>query len=178
MHSYLEFLVNASKYGSAQYMRLLRTALRSFLRYLYFSGKVSSDFSESIPKVGKACLATIPKTLSGKDVEKVINSCNRKTKIGKRDYAIIMLLSRLGLRASEVATLKIHDIDWQQGLISLHSKGNKRITMPLPIEVGEAIADYIKNGRSHTDSHTVFIRHNAPHISFSGHHASCCKRCC
>jgi len=163
----LKFSQKLAKRHSPQYMQRFRTALRSFLRFLHYSGKIPSDLSASIPSVAKVQLATIPKFLTESQVQKVISCCDRNTKIGKRDYVILLLLSRLGLRAMEVATLSLDDIDWQSGLFTFYAKGNERVSMPLPMEIGEALVDYLKNGRPISSSRRLFIRHNAPHTAFS-----------
>jgi site-specific recombinase XerD len=88
--------------------------------------------------------------------------------MSRRDYAILLLLARLGLRAGEIAALALEDLDWQTGLITLCGKGGRRSQLPLPPDVGEAIADYLKNGRPRAASRCVFLRAKAPVVSFKG----------
>ncbi|MEW6737823.1 MAG: site-specific integrase [Acidobacteriota bacterium] len=92
----------------------------------------------------------------------VLDSCDQQTAIGHRDYAILLLLARLGLRAGEVSSLSLNDIDWQAGIITVHGKGNHLAQLPLPKDVGEAIVAYLQNGRPQTTSRALFIRGRAP----------------
>jgi site-specific recombinase XerD len=103
----------------------------------------------------------------------VLNCCDRNTAIGKRNYAILLLLARLGLRAGEVVTLTLDDIDWEAGLITVRGKGKRAAQMPLPVEAGAAIADYLRQARPDCSSRRVFIRQNAPLVGFANSVAIC-----
>ena len=100
-------------------------------------------------------------------MQRVLDSCDRQTSLGKRDYAILLLLARLGLRAKEIATLTLDDIDWQSGQLRIRGKGRRRACMRLLREVGRAMAEYLAHGRPHTDDRHVFVRTLAPHIGFA-----------
>jgi site-specific recombinase XerD len=102
-----------------------------------------------------------------------LDSCDRNTAIGKRNYAILLLLARLGLRAGEVVTLTLEDIDWESGLITVRGKGKRVAQMPLPVEAGAAIADYLRQARPDCSSRRVFIRQNAPLVGFANSIAIC-----
>jgi len=163
----LRFFRRRARRRSPQYLQRLRSALRSFLRYLQYRGETPTDLSVCIPGVKRWRLATLPKYLSAAQVQRVLDGCDRATAVGKRDYAILLTLARLGLRAIEISTLTLDDIDWQQGQLTLHAKGKERALMPLPGEVGEAICAYLQSGRPRSHSRRVFLRKNAPHCGFS-----------
>jgi site-specific recombinase XerD len=162
-----KFFERCARRRSPRYLQRLRTALRSFLRYLQFRGAVRIDFSNCIPRVNCRRLVGLPKFLSSRQLRCLLGSVDRKTAVGRRDYAILLSLAHLGLRAIEVCTLALDDIDWQNGLLSLNAKGGERPMMPLPLDVGEAICEYLRNGRPRSRSRCVFLRHNAPHIGFA-----------
>ena len=103
----------------------------------------------------------MPRFLSGEQIRKILDCCDRETAIGKRDYALLLLLARLGLRAGEVVALKLEDFDWDAGLITVRGKGKRVAQMPLPSEVGTAIADYLSTGRPRCSSRRVFLRAKA-----------------
>src|SRR6516225_4289641 len=115
-----------------------------FLRYLQFRDHIAIDLAVSVPTVGTWRLTSLPTYLSSKQVQQGLNACDRRTPIGRRDYAILMLLARLGLRAKEIASLTLDDLDWGSGQLTVRGKGRQRAQMPLPPEVGAAIADYLQ----------------------------------
>ena len=162
-----EFFEDCARQRSTQYLHRLRSALRSFLRYLHYRGETPIDLSNSIPRTRRWRETGLPRHLSAEQVRRVLRSCDRTTAAGRRDYAILLSLARLGLRAIEVCTLKLDDIDWQTGQLLLNAKGRERASMPLPPEVGKALCDYLRNGRPRSLSRRVFLRHNAPHVGFS-----------
>ncbi|HEY3391868.1 MAG TPA: site-specific integrase [Lacipirellulaceae bacterium] len=141
--------------------------LRSFLRYLRYKDLISIDLSGAVPSVRTWRFRSLPKYLSPAQVEKVLSAVDRTAPLGRRDYAILLLLARLGLRASEVATLCLEDIDWRSGELTVRGKGRQRARMPLPTDVGTAIADYLHQSRPQSESRRVFLREWAPHIGFS-----------
>jgi integrase/recombinase XerD len=148
--------------------KLMTTALRSFLNYGRYLGEVSLDLAAAVPIVANWSMTSIPRAISAEHVRQLLASIDRCTAVGRRDYAILLLLARLGLRSGEVAFLELDDIDWNAGQVSVRSKGGQRNTMPLPIEVGRAIAAYLRRGRPATDSRRVFMRAKAPIGAFRG----------
>jgi integrase/recombinase XerD len=148
--------------------KLMTTALRSFLNYGRYLGQVSLDLAAAVPIVANWSMTSIPRAISAEHVRKLLASIDRRTAVGRRDYAILLLLARLGLRSSEVAFLELDDIDWNTGQVSVRSKGGQRNSMPLPIEVGRAIAAYLRRGRPASDSRRVFLRAKAPIRAFRG----------
>jgi len=136
-------------------------AVRSFLRFAHFRGYASTDLAEVVPRVANWSLASIPKSVSPAQIEKVLATCDRTTPYGKRDFAILLLLARLGLRIGEVGSLSLDDINWETGTIIVRGKSGPR-TLPLPQDVGEALAQYLSEVRPATKSRVVFFRLRAP----------------
>jgi integrase len=121
-----------------------------------------------VPSVAHWALAGIPKRLSADEVEKVLSACNRNTALGRRDYAILLLLARLGLRGGEVLGLTLDDIDWDSGTITIPLTKNRRgARLPLPSDAGKAIAEYLRRDRPRCDCRRVFLRVNAPYAGLS-----------
>jgi len=150
--------------GRAQ---LLVTALRSFLRYLRHQGKITTDLNACVPTVARWSFATLPKFLPAGSVQRVLDRNDRPTSIGRRDYAILFLLARLGLRACEIVALNLEDIDWENARITIRSKGGRWAQLPLPTDVGEALALYLRHGRPSCSCRRVFIRDRAPRVGFA-----------
>jgi integrase/recombinase XerD len=151
--------------------KMMVTALRSFLRYLLYCGAVKRDLAAAVPTVANWSMASIPRAISVEHAKAALASCNRRSAIGSRDYAILLLLTRLGLRAGEIVALKLDDIDWHSGSLNAHGKGGRGCPMPLPADVGAAIADYLQKGRPHNTSRSVFLRSVAPMGEFQGQEA-------
>jgi integrase/recombinase XerD len=151
--------------GSAQ---LLTSSLRSFLRYLHVEGLIPRRLDAAVPSVPGSKLAGLPRALDAGEVERLLAACDRRTWIGRRDFAMFMLLVRLGLRAGEVRALCLEDVDWRAGELVVRGKGNRVERLPLPPDVGEAVAAYLQRGRSATaQGRTIFVRVRAPHRPLS-----------
>ena len=148
--------------------KLLTTALRSFLHYARYRGEITSDLAAAVPTVANWSRPSIPRGIPADAVRRLLASVNRRTATGRRDYAILHLLARLGLRAGEVVRLKLEDIDWTAGSITVHGKGGRRSVLPLPPDVGSAIAAYLRHGRPRSSSRCVFLRTLAPFRGFLG----------
>jgi site-specific recombinase XerD len=146
----------------------MTTALRSFLHYARYRGEVTLDLAAAVPIVANWSITSIPRAISSDHVRQLLASIDRRTAVGRRDYAVLLLLARLGLRASEVAFLEIDDIDWNTGRLYVRSKGAQRLELPLPTEVGKAIAAYLRRGRPYSTSRRVFLRAKAPIRGFRG----------
>lgn len=142
--------------------KLLGTSLRAFLRFLLQDEEVDLDLSSAVPSVASWRLSGIPKYLHPDEVERLLASCARHTAAGRRDYAILVLLARLGVRACEVARLEIDDIDWRAGELVVRGKGGRDDRLPLAPEVGEALADYLQHGRPTSATRRVFLHARAP----------------
>ena len=151
--------------GSA---KLLVTALRSLLRFLYLQGLIGQSLTAAVPSVAGWRLAGLPGGLNPDQVRRLLAGCDRDTVTGRRDAAILLLLVRLGLRAGEVAALRLDDIDWRAGEVIVHGKGHRVERLPLPVDVGAAIAGYLRGGRPATAvGRSVFIRVKAPHVALA-----------
>ena len=148
--------------------KLMTTALRSFLRYARYRGDVTLDLAAAVPVVANWSMPSIPRAISADQIRQLLASIDRRTAVGRRDYAILLLLARLGLRSGEVAFLELDDIDWSAGQLSVRGKSGQRNELPLPADVGKAIAAYLQHGRPHSTSRRVFLRAKAPITGFRG----------
>src|SRR5260370_16652580 len=140
--------------------------MRSFLRYMRYKGLIEVDLDRVVPKVARWSLSSLPKHLPAAAVERVLDSCDLETSTGRRNRAILLLLARLGLRACEVVRLNLEDIDWDNALITVWGKGRQRAQLPLPAEVGQAIAGYLHRDRPRCACRRVFIRDYPPLPAF------------
>jgi len=143
-------------------MKVTTNALRSFFRYAVYHDNINASMIDSVPTVASWSMTDIPKAISQEHIQAVLASCDRGTSIGKRDYAIFMLLVHLGLRSGEIVSLTLDSIDWDLGSISVTGKGGQNTNLPLPEEVGEAIADYLQYGRPKCHDRALFLRALAP----------------
>jgi integrase len=168
---------HAQTLGRSQ-TKKMTIVLRSFLRFLRYRGDLATDLAASVPSVACWSLSEVPKYLEPIQVQSILDHCDQKTATGLRDYAILLLLARLGLRAGEVAFLMLEDIDWEAGQITVHGKGGRSALFPLPIDVGEAVSAYLKNGRPSCSSRSVFVTGRAPRLGLpgSGNISSIAKR--
>ncbi len=142
-------------------------SLRAFLRYLHHQGLNSRALADCVPSIRRWKLASLPTFLPAAQVQKALDGCDRATPMGRRDYAILMMLAKLGLRADEVATLTLDDIDWRASEMLVRAKGRQRARMPIPPDVGAAIVAYLRNGRPKSSCRRLFIRALAPHVGFA-----------
>jgi len=148
--------------------KLMVTALRSFFRFLLAQGEIEVDLAAAVPSVPDWRQSTVPKYLSKEQVERVLQACDRSTSTGRRNYAVLVLLARLGLRAGEVVALELDDIDWRSGQIKVHGKGSSHDQMPLLPDVGKALAIYLRRDRPRCSTRRVFVRTRAPYRGFAG----------
>jgi site-specific recombinase XerD len=142
-------------------------SLRAFLRYLRYRGEITTDLAACVPTVANWSLSTLPKFLQPGQVQQVLDHCDRHSALGLRNYAILVLLARLGLRACEVVAMTLDDIDWEGAHLMVRGKGGQRVQMPLSAEVGHAIAAYLRKGRPRCTSRRLFIREHAPRVGFA-----------
>ena len=148
--------------------KTLTTALRSFLQYARYRGDVTLDLAGAVPVVANWARAAIPRAIAVDQVRLLLTSMDRRTATGRRDYAILLLLARLGLRLSEVAFLDLDDIDWKAGRLHLCGKAGHRLELPMSTAIGEAIVAYLRHGRPQSSSRRAFLRHRAPIGGFHG----------
>ncbi len=155
------FLVAECPKRSVTGARDLASALRSFLRYLHLVGLIEAPLVWAVPSVADLRDRTLPRGLEPAAVRKMLASCDRRRTVGRRDYAILLLLSRLGLRRGEVARLGLDDVDWRSGLLLVGGKGGRYDELPLPVDLGEAIVSYLRR-RPRCESRALFVRMTAP----------------
>ena len=138
-------------------------AMRSFLRYLRLRGDVVIDLAAAVPTVPNWSMTAIPRAIAPDHLQAVLDGCRRDTVVGRRDYAILLLLARLGLRAGEIVSLTLDNVDWDRGCLTVvGSKVGQHSELPLPADVGSAIAEYLRRGRQRSDCRRLFLRVNAP----------------
>jgi len=167
------FILDRARHVRRRYVQLMITALRSFLRFLQQRGTITTDLAAGVPTVACWRLSHLPKVLAPAQVERLLSCCDRKTLTGQRDYAILLLLARLGLRAGEVVAMTLDDLDWEVGEFIVHGKGDRQERLPLPQDVGAALAHYLRYVRPTCLTRRVFIRMKAPRIGFTGSAAIC-----
>jgi integrase/recombinase XerD len=138
------------------------TPLRSLLRFCQSRGLTTLDLAMAVPAAAHRRDASLPRSLTPREVARLLASCDRRTPRGRRDYAMLLLLSRLGLRAGELAALRLDDVDWRAGEIDIPGKGGRRERLPLPDDVGQALVGYLRRGRPATGDRSLFVRFCAP----------------
>ena len=168
-----EFVVGDSSNCSPRRAQLTASALRSFLGFLTHQGKVPASLAASVPTVANWRLAELPQFLQPAEVEKLLRSCNQRTPTGRRDYALLLLLARLGLRAGEVVHLTLESINWAAGEVLIQGKSAREDRLPLLPDVGRALAAYLKRDRPACSSRRVFVRMKAPRQGFASSAAVC-----
>src|SRR5690349_85937 len=162
--------------GSA---RTLVMALRSLLRFLHVAGLSATPLAGAVPAVAPWRERSLPQGLSRAAVARLLGSCDQRTATGRRDYAILVVLVRLGLRAGEAAALELDDIDCRRGELVVRGKADRREQLPLPVDVGEALAAYLQRGRPRRQDRHLFVRVKAPTAGLTGDgvtkvvHAAC-----
>jgi site-specific recombinase XerD len=143
------------------------SALRSFLRFLFLRGETGVDLALAVPTVRQWRLSSVPRFIPARDVERLLRACDPSSITGRRDHALLLLLARLGLRASEVSALELGDLRWREGEIVVRGKGMVRDRLPLLADVGKALALYIRKDRPSGGSRCVFLCRKAPHRGFA-----------
>ncbi len=156
------FVAKHAGSGGLRRAQLMVTALRSFFRFLVREGETRIDLSVSVPKVPCRSQGAALKHISDREVGQILATCDRATGAGRRNYAVLLLLARLGLRAGEVAGLELEDIDWRSGEISVLGKGLLRDRLPLVPELGEALVAYLRRDRPRSSSRRIFLSLTAP----------------
>jgi len=161
------FVLRHAQSMSCRRAQLMTTAFRSFFRFLFQNGELPVDLAPSVPAVADWRLSIVPKYLIPDEVDRVLGSCDCQTSTGRRDFAILLLLARLGLRAGEIVALQFDDIDWRAGEILVRGKGLLHDRMPLPVDVGEALTSYLRLDRPACKTRRVFVCMKAPRSGFT-----------
>jgi integrase/recombinase XerD len=162
------FMVEHCEQVSCANAKASVTALRALLRFLHLAGHVPTGLAGAVPAVAGWRQATLPRGLEAGQAERLLAGCDRSTDVGRRDFAVLMLLAQLGLRGAEVAALQLTDIDWHAGEIVVHGKAARLDRLPLPVQAGEALAGYLTEGRPRCQDGAVFITAKAPHRPITG----------
>ena len=159
----LDFVLSECRKRSPGSARSVTTGLRSFLRFCHLEGRTATPLGDAVPKIASWRLSALPRALEPAVLVGLLKSCDRRTSFGRRDFAVLVLLIRLGLRRGEVAGLRLDDIDWREGELLIRGKGSKHERLPLPLDVGEAIVAWLRRGRPRCGAREVFTRVRAPH---------------
>jgi integrase/recombinase XerD len=162
-----EFVLHEASRLSVASVRLVVSSLRSFVRFLFATGVTSRELSGSVPGVAGSRFDGLPKAVDAPVVNALLASCDLGCSAGRRDFAIMLLMSRLGLRAIEVAGMQLDDIDWRAGELNVRGKGGRRDRLPLPCDVGEAVVDYLRFGRRLSHSRAVFLQETGRAVGMS-----------
>jgi site-specific recombinase XerD len=157
------FMVGYCRDRNTWSAKAMATSLRALLRFLDVSGCTRTGLAGAVPGVAGWRLASLPRGLDAAVVARLLGCCDRTTVVGRRDYAILTVLARLGLRGAEVTGLEVDDFDWRGGEVAVRGKGNRVDRLPLPVDVGEAIVAYLTGGRPACSARAVFCTIRAPH---------------
>lgn len=156
---------------SARTLSVKLSILKNFLKFLYLNGYINNPLSDAFPKIRISSRKTLPKIWSKEDIHRILDEIDTGNPTGKRNYAIILLIARTGLRIGDVRNLKLSDIDWKNHSITLiQKKTSEPLSLPLSEDAGWAIIEYLKNGRPVSEYTNVFLRHLAPFIPFSSNY--------
>ena len=158
------YLLDASQHHAVATVKLYAAGLRSFLRFCLLQGVIACDLATAVPPVGRWQRKPMPPVLTDEAIERVLAAADRSCARGRRDFAILQLLARLGLRASEVLALRLEDLHWENGEILVRGKGDQLDRLPLLQEVGESIVQYLRGARGASVSRSLFLSQTAPRI--------------
>ncbi len=161
------FLLRHAHDRTPKSAQLMVAAMRSFFRFLFRYEETKCDLSAAVPTVPTWRLAEVPKYLKPEELESLLEACDLTTSVGRRDHAVLLLLARLGLRAGEVVVLELDDIDWRAAELTVRGKGLFHDRLPLPQDVGEALATYLRNDRPACPTRRLFLRMRAPRRGFN-----------
>ena len=159
--------------SSRKKAQITACALRSLLRFLHAEEMTAALLVDAVPPVAFWRLSGLPQPLTSAQVGALMGVCDRSDPVGRRDLAVITMMRRMGLRCAEVAALRLEDVDWVAGTVTVHGKSGRIDRMPLPVDVGEALVGYLRDGRPVTAARTVFVRAVAPFTSLRPAGVSC-----
>lgn len=157
-------LLRESRSVSVSATQNFLSGLRAFLRFGFVEGLIDSDLTGAALAVTGRRRSSLPRGISSADARALLASCDRRTALGRRDYALLITLLRLGLRRSEVARLQLDDVDWRSGEVVIRGKAARADRLPLPAEVGDAIANYLRRGRPRSERRELFLQARAPFV--------------
>jgi len=156
------FVVEQCRQRRVAAAKVLVTGLRSLLRYLFLAGYTPRQLASAVPTASGWAGGSLPQALGAETVAALLASCDRQAAVGRRDFAVLTVLARLGLRAGEVAGLELGDADWRRGEVVVRGKGGRQERLPLPVDVGEAVVAYLRYGRPRVECRALFLRVRAP----------------
>jgi len=156
------FMVDWTAGRSTWTAKAMVTSLRAFLRFAHATGRTAVPLAGAVPAVASWRMSSLPRGMKAAEIDRLLAGCDRDTAMGLRDYAILSLLARLGLRGAEAAGLQLGDIDWRAGEITVTGKGSRTERLPLPAPAGEALAAWLKDGRPSCESRSVFVTIRRP----------------
>jgi integrase len=162
-HTVTGRILDVSHQYSVPFTKYWVTAMRALLRYLFVRGAIAVDLTGAIPAVAGWRLTGLPRDLDPAIVAEILGACDGRTHDGRRARAAVLLMVRVGLRVGEVAALRLEDVDWMAGELVIHGKGGRTDRLPLPVDVGTAVAAYVRWSRPRTESRVVFLGVRAPH---------------
>jgi integrase/recombinase XerD len=157
------FVLRCCRPGTTRRGEAIVTALRSFFRFLRLRGDLAIDLAAAVPRAAYWRLSGLPKSLPAEQVQRLVESCDRGRPVGQRNYAVLLLLARLGLRAGEIVALRLEDLDWQAAELTVRGKGRRQDRLPMLEDVGAALAAYLHHGRPRCSTRRVFVRSRAPY---------------
>jgi integrase/recombinase XerD len=157
------FMVDHSRGRNSWSAKAMVTSLRAFLRFAHATGRTAVPLAGAVPAVASWRLSALPRGLPAAEIERLLAGCDRGTAAGLRDYAVLSLLARLGLRGAEAAGLQLGDIDWRAGEVAVTGKGSRVERLPLPAPAGEALAAWLTEGRPACESRAVFVTVRRPY---------------
>lgn len=161
-------VVRRSRRMSPGRVKLLVSALRSFLRFAHVTRRTAHDLVPLVPSVPDRRHTRLPKAVPAREVERILRACDHRTARGRRDLAVLLLLARLGLRAGEVVRMTLDDLDWETGQVLVRGKGSRRDRLPLTAEIGTALTAYLRDRRAPDGSRRAFLTNRAPRRALSG----------
>lgn len=153
--------------------QMTASSLRSFLRFLHTEGVIPVELAAAVPAFAYRRQSGLPEPLTSAQVQALIGACDPSRPVGRRDLAVITCLLRLGLRCGEVGALRLDDLDWTNGTVTVHGKGHRVDVLPLPVDVGQALVDYLRRGRPATSQRVVFLTAVAPVRALAPSGVSC-----
>lgn len=159
----IDFVQRQAARMAPRTLKLVITALRAFLRYAQYCGDIDPRLIAAVPAVAAwSTTPSLPRAITAEHARRAIEGCSPHTAVGRRDRAVLLLLARLGLRSGEIRSLMLDDIDWSSGGLRVRGKGRRECLLPLPADVGQAIAAYLQHGRPASADRHLFLRARAP----------------
>jgi site-specific recombinase XerD len=164
-----EVIIAKTKRASRVHVKKLASTLRGYVRFLSTNGRCQAGLEHAVPIIAQWRLSTLPRFIDAAQVERLIATCEESTPTGLRDRAILLLIARLGLRAGDIVSLRLGDLDWCWATIVVRGKGRRETRLPLPQDAGDALLAYIEGARPHVACDRVFFMLNAPVRPITGH---------